>query len=215
VLAPAERTALGAVLEHSQQLGLLGPGPIDLHVEHSLALAEAWGRVPERFLDLGSGGGVPGLVLSLVWPHAGAVLLDAHRRSTENLRAAVVELGLSPRVEVRRGRAEALAREPGLRSGFDLVMARGFGAPAITAECGVAFLRAGGEMVVTEPPGDPRPERWPVVGLRELGLSEPRWIRLGDAGAVVLTAARSVADRWPRRSGVPRKRPLWDPATGA
>ena len=51
--------------------------------------------------------------------------------------------------------------------------ARGFGAPATTAECAVGFLGSGGRLVVSEPPGEPVPERWPATGLAELGLLGP------------------------------------------
>jgi 16S rRNA (guanine527-N7)-methyltransferase len=209
VLAPVERRALAGVLEHSQALGLLGPGSTDAHVEHACSLAQALGRAPHRFLDLGSGAGVPGLALALAWPDAVATLLDARQRAVDALRRAVAELGLESRVGIELGRAEELARREDLRGRYDLVVARGFGSPSVTAECGVGFLEAGGELLVTEPPGDPDAERWPALGLQELGLAPPRRIRFGDAGAVVLTAIEPAADRWPRRSGIPRKRPVW------
>lgn len=209
MLAPAERQALAAVLERSQALGLLGPGATATHIEHACSLARALGRVPRRFLDLGSGAGVPGLVLALAWPDAAVTLLEARQRAADELQRAVAELGLVSRVGVELGRAEELARRGDLRGRYDLVVARGFGSPAVTAECGVGFLERGGELLVTEPPGDPDPDRWPALGLQELGLAPPRQIRFGDAGAVVLTAIEPVADRWPRRSGIPRKRPVW------
>ncbi|MFL6243755.1 MAG: RsmG family class I SAM-dependent methyltransferase [Acidimicrobiia bacterium] len=162
-----------------------------------------------RFLDLGSGAGVPGVVLLVLWPAATGVLLDARRRRCSFLEASVNELGLSDRGSVACGRAEELARWPGFRASFDMVVARGFGAPATTAECAVGFLGTGGRLVVSEPPGEPDRERWPGAGLGELGLYGPELRRAQGAGIAVFTAGGPAGERWPRRVGVPGRRPLW------
>jgi len=197
------------VLEEARELGLLGPGPVARQLEHALDLATAIGEFAGRVLDLGSGGGLPGLVLFDRWEAATGVLLDAQRRRCEFLTRAVATLDLGSRVAVECGRAELLAREEHLRGGFDLVVARSFGAPAVTAECAVGFLRTGGELVVTEPPDADAKERWPAAGLTELGFEAAEPMRAGDTGAVRMRLRRVADDRWPRRDGVPTKRPLW------
>jgi 16S rRNA (guanine527-N7)-methyltransferase len=197
------------VLEEARDLGLLGPGPVARQHEHALDLARGIGVFEGRLLDLGSGGGLPGLVLFTEWPAATGVLLDAQRRRCAFLERAVGTLDLGDRVEVRCGRAEVLARESDLRAAFDLVTARSFGPPAVTAECAVGFLRAGGALVVTEPPDIDGIERWDEIGLAELGFGPAVSIREGETGAVRLDLSRPVDDRWPRRDGVPAKRPLW------
>ena len=97
---------------------------------------------------------------------------------------------------------------------FDLVTARAFGPPAVTAECAVGFLRAGGELVVTEPPEPAGPEaegilRWDPDGLATLGFGESAAIRAGETGAMRIRLSRLAGEKWPRRDGVPAKRPLW------
>lgn len=208
--------ALSAVLEESQARGFLGPGPVEAHVVHARGFAASpVVGTPQRFLDLGSGGGVPGLVLAmLVWPSAEVVLLDAGERRCEFLAWAAVELGVADRVAVRRGRAEEAGRDAALRGGFDLVVARSFAGPGVTAECSAPFLQVGGRLVVSEPPateaGDGVPEapRWPVEGLAELGLRPlARW-----ASPFTYQALEQVTpcpQRYPRRTGVPAKRPLF------
>jgi 16S rRNA (guanine527-N7)-methyltransferase len=210
MLAPGLRRRLTAQLEDARRRGMLGPGPVGAHVDHAEALAAAADRdFRGRFLDLGSGAGVPGLILLALWPAATGVLLDARRRRCSFLEAAVRGLGLSDRASVACGRAEELARQPDLRGAVDLVAARGFGAPATTAECAVGFLGGGGRLVVSEPPGEPDPERWPAVGLAELGFFGPELRRGEGAGFAVLTAAGPPRDQWPRPVGVPGRRPLW------
>jgi 16S rRNA (guanine527-N7)-methyltransferase len=199
---------LAAVLARAQELGFLGPGPVDEHRRHALALAGLIEPPTGPFLDLGSGGGLPGLVLAAEWPDATGVLLDAGARRGDHLRAAITELGLLDRLIVVVARAEDAARDPRWRGHFELVVARSFGAPAATAECGVGFLRAGGRLVVSEPP-DPRDDRWDAAGLALLGLGPPERSAGGGASVARMTARAPAAARWPRRTGVPERRPLW------
>ena len=199
------------ILQDARARGYLGPEPVEHHIEHSRDLADAVGPFRGTFLDLGSGGGVPGLVLGLSWAAGSGILLESQQRRCEFLEAALERLALTDRVSVRGGRAEDLARDPELRGGIDLVVARAFGRPAVTAECAVGFLRAGGRLVVTEPPEGTSggAERWPQDGLRELGFGPAVPLRSGRAGAVALSAMAEPAERWPRRAGRPAKSPLW------
>lgn len=151
--ASAPRSAtLIEVLTEARARGFLGPGALEPHVEHARRFAAAVHGVPSRFLDLGAGGGVPGLVLAAEWPDALGVLLDASTKRTDFLRDASTRLGFGGRIAVVCARAEEAARAPHLRGTFDLVVARSFGAPAVTAECAAGFLSAKGRLVVSEPP---------------------------------------------------------------
>ena len=198
--------AVTAVLERSRSLGYLGPGSVRVAAAHAAGFAAGVELAPTRLLDLGSGGGVPGLVLSSLWPEAHVVLLDASQRRVAFLDDAVTELGWRGRVEVVRARAEEAARGPTLRGGFDLVVARGFGPPPVTAECGAPFLRVGGRLIVSEPPAGS--SRWPADGLALVGLTTERtWDEPFSYRSLVLSHA--CPDRFPRRVGVPAKRPLF------
>jgi 16S rRNA (guanine527-N7)-methyltransferase len=202
----AGATLVDLLLE-ARELGFLGPGAVEPHIAHARALCNALTDPPRRFLDLGSGGGLPGLVAALDWRAAVGVLLDASTRRTEFLRRACTALKLSDRVAVVCDRAEVAAHNPRHRFAFDAVLARSFGPPAVVAECAVGFLERGGALVVSDPP-DPDADRWPAERLSDLGLeleatrgSQPRISTLRRIG--------EVDDRWPRRVGVPAKRPLW------
>ena len=199
---------LRAVLERSRRLGFLGPGSLRVHEQHSAGFAAGLDEPPARLLDLGSGGGVPGLVLAQRWPSAQVVLLDAAERRCEFLREAVAELGWRTRVSVVRARAEEAGRDPGLRGTFDVVTARGFGPPAVTAECGAPFLRVGGLLVVSAPPEDGGDDRWPARPLAELGLVPERTWR-EPFHYRSLRQAIPCPDRYPRRTGRPAKQPLF------
>ena len=221
----SDGTTIESVLERSRRLGFLGPGSVRVQIEHARAFAAGYRGTPSRVLDLGSGGGVPGLVLAAeVWTGSEFVLLDAGERRCAFLEGALADLGLGSRVRVVRARAEVAGRDPRLRGSFDAVVARGFGPPAVTAECAAPFLRPGGSLIVSDPPVDGQgstpnatapvakpsgpPERWPAEGLARLGLmvervwSEPFHHR-------VLRLEHPCPDRYPRRDGVPARRPLF------
>jgi 16S rRNA (guanine527-N7)-methyltransferase len=201
---------LRVLLEEARGLGFLGPGPPEHQLHHAVALARVIGPFAGRFLDLGSGGGLPGLVLAYELPAATGCLLDVQQRRCAFLRRAISRLGLGHRMTVACGRAETLARDPSLRDSFDLVVARSFGSPPITAECAVGFLRAGGRLVVTEPPDAyASVARWPAEGLASVGFGPAERVGSGETSAVLMTRRDVLDDRYPRRVGVPAKRPLW------
>ena len=212
-MAPPDRAGrailaeLEGVLGRAQGLGFLGPGPVEQHVTRALDLGRAVPGTPSRALDLGSGGGIPGLPLALMWPGSRWVLLDGSLKRASFLEEAVEQLGLSDRMTVVAQRAEAAGRSPVLRGAFDLVVARGFAGPAVTAECGSPFLRRGGWLVVAEPPGG-EPSRWDRAGLHRLGLDAGPALRSPTA-CQVLVQVDQCPDRYPRRVGIPAKRPLW------
>lgn len=198
------------VLTEARSRGFLGPGPVAEHVQHSLGFGDAWGAgEPAVVVDLGSGGGVPGLILALAWPGSSTVLLDASERRAAFLMEAAGQLGLTaPSVEVVRERAEVFAGRERWRSAASLVVARSFGPPAVVAECAAPLLAVGGRLVVSEPPGGGH-GRWPVGGLQALGLVPGPPERHRGYWYRVLTQREPCADRFPRRSGIPAKRPLF------
>jgi 16S rRNA (guanine527-N7)-methyltransferase len=195
---------------------------VEAHVERALDMLPLVEEGVVDALDLGSGGGLPGLPLMLALPAVRWTLLDGSENRCRFLQEAVAGLlpsspsgggpegggrdGSTRQARVIHARAEEGGREENLRSSFDLVVARSFGPPAVTAECGAPFLRLGGHLIVAEPPeGQPR---WPAAGLAELGLvarrrvSEPSTFQELELVAV-------CPDRYPRRVGVPTKRPLF------
>ena len=212
------------VLAASQQVGAIGPGPLAGHVAHAAGFLEAANAaaldhdgvpLPPRLrvLDLGSGGGLPGLVLGALLPKARCTLLDGRTERVRLLSEHLTRLGWVGRVEACACRAEQAGRDERHRGAYDLVVARGFAGPAVTAECGAPFLRPGGLLVVSEPPG--APPRWPREELSLLSLQPLGGLRTvlsagaSGAGYQVLLQVETCAERFPRRTGIPAKRPLF------
>jgi 16S rRNA (guanine527-N7)-methyltransferase len=197
----AERERLREVLAESEHLGFLGPGEAFAGFDHAAGFAAAL-RAAGTVLDLGSGGGLPGLLLAVLRPELSVTLLDASVTRTDFLRRAVGRLELGARVRVVTGRAELVVRTPGWRGALDAVVSRSFGPPPVTAECAAGFLRVGGQLLVSEPPDAPT-DRWPPDGVAVLGLVRDA---LDAPGLASFTAVTSCPDRFPRRSLRP---PLW------
>lgn len=191
-------------LERARALGYLGPGPVAAHIHHATAYLAALEDVAGTVADLGSGGGVPGLIIGVARPDLALVLVEASAKRCRFLDAAVAALDLS--AEVVEGRAEVVGH--GVRRGtVDAVVARSFGVPAATAECAAPLLRTGGVLVVSEPPA-PVAERWPDAGLAKLGME--RGALSTTAPAVQVLRQRTLCPAaFPRRDGLPAKRPLF------
>lgn len=160
-----------AVLSASQDLGFLGARPVAEVIEHARAFVRALDGVTSEggdipaIIDLGSGGGVPGLVIAHDRPDLQLTLLDRRAKRTDFLERMVRRLGWSDRVRVICDEADrAVAREP---ARYTAAVARGFGPPELTLALGAAFVRPGGRVIISEPPeGD----RWDTDVLTRSGV---------------------------------------------
>lgn len=199
------------MLERGRPLGLFGPADLGDAVIHARWFARTV-STPRSFVDLGSGGGLPGLVLAWFWPDTLATLVEVRERCVSFLQDAVERLRLASRVRIVPMRAEEAGRDEARRGQSDLVVARSFGRPAVTAECSAPFLRLDGRLVVSEPPVSDQ-KRWDRAGLELLGLEPLATVHIGESSHAasyrVLRQHRPCSERFPRRVGVPTKRPLF------
>lgn len=149
-------------LGHAQGIGLLGARPIAEVIAHADAFVEALANVTGIVVDLGSGGGVPGLVIADARPDLRLHLVDRRRKRTDVLERLVRRLGVSDRVTVRAIDADELARrEP---ASADAVVSRGFGPPDVTLRVAHALVRPGGLILISDPPSS-LPDRWTHLDL--------------------------------------------------
>jgi 16S rRNA (guanine527-N7)-methyltransferase len=207
---------VGLLLEANERLNLtrvVEPAAVArLHLLDALSalpLLDAAG--PARALDLGSGGGVPGLVLAIARPEIHWTLVDSVRKKADALRAFATSLDLA-NVEVIAERAEILGRGPA-RESFDVVTARACAALPALVELALPLLRAGGTLVAWKGPiGD---EELGAGGRASvlLGGSAPAVQAagvpgLGDHRFVLVTKLEPTPERYPRRPGQPVRRPL-------
>ena len=169
--------ALLAALADIQRRGAIGEASLMAAVAHADQFVVALPVGTERLVDLGSGGGLPGLVIAVRRPQLAITLVERRRSRADLLQRAVRALRLD-HVEVFSGDVRQLASaQP---HSFDAVTARSFAGPDITARWAGELLAPNGMLVVSEPPVA-NPERWPDRLLATTGLSD-----LGPLGGIRL-----------------------------
>ncbi|MFM8856864.1 MAG: RsmG family class I SAM-dependent methyltransferase [Actinomycetota bacterium] len=168
VLSAESRRRLSDALGEAQRIGMLGQEPLDSVIDRSLGFVKGIPDGTGDVIDLGSGGGDPGLVIAMYRPDVSVTLVDRRAKRTDLLSRLVGRLGLADRVEVVEADAALLPRRyPGRH--WDVVTSRGFGSPAYTAAHASGLLRNGGVMLVSEPP-DSNGDRWRIPEVESLGL---------------------------------------------
>lgn len=161
-------------------------------------------------VDIGSGGGVPGIPSAIEIPDCSVHLVESLGWKAEFLLACVRALDLESRVMVHPIRAEEATTAIG-RESVDAGTARAVAAPLIVAEYLAPLVRVGGHLVLwTTAPHAARPE---VAAREDLGLGEPDVRPLpsplrDDGVLLVWPKVGPCSDRFPRRTGVATKRPL-------
>ena len=173
---PSE-AALTAILQRAQAQGVLGARPIAEVLSHSRSFVAAIPDDAVSVVDLGSGAGIPGLVIALDRPTTRVTLVDRRTSRVDTLQRAIIALGWAERVVAVEFDAEVLSRDPAHQGGYDVVVARGFGDPAITLPIAARLARKGGWVIISEPPPD-HGSRWDRDWVQSLGVGMPE--RLGQ-----------------------------------
>jgi 16S rRNA (guanine527-N7)-methyltransferase len=207
------------LLEHNRRVNLTAIRAVEeawrVHICDSLALlplVRAAG--PRKLLDLGTGGGLPGVPVACVCADVQVTLVDATRKKLAAVERMVADLGLA-NVRCVWGRAERLAHEPALREQFDAVMARAFAELRVLVECAAGFVRRAGWCWFFKTAGAAAEEvaaAEPAATRCALEFVENRAYRLpADVAERVIVVYRKMgvlAADLPRGPGRPAKRPL-------
>jgi 16S rRNA (guanine527-N7)-methyltransferase len=156
-----------SVLATIRERGPIGEASLVDAVRRADAFVASVPGLAVDLVDLGSGGGFPGLVIAVRRPDLRITLVERRTTRADLLHRAVRALDLGERCTVSTEDAEMLARRS--PASVDVVTARSFAAPAVTARIGAALLRPGGHLLVAEPPEE-QPDRWPPELLTSLHL---------------------------------------------
>lgn len=173
-LVPTLRT-VAEVLATAQRLGTLGSRPIPEVIAHARQFVSALPSQAQLVIDIGTGAGVPGLVIADDRPDLSLVLVDRREARMDELARGVAAAGMTDRVRVLTADVEKLGREPEHREKYDVVVCRGFGSPEVTAPLARPLLKNGGTLIVSEPPS-PDPSRWPNDLLEKVGFGPPEYL---------------------------------------
>ena len=206
------------LIEWNQQLNLTAidqPGKIRIkHFLDSLTCLKAMRDTPmDRVVDVGAGAGFPGLPLKIVCPPMRLTLVESVGKKASFCQHVVDTLGLE-NVTVLAERAEVVGTLPEHRERYDWALARAVAALPVLAEYLLPLVQIGGRVLAMKGESGPAEahasERaFQLLGghLRQLlpvtlpGVEEQRYL-------VVIDKVAATPDRFPRRVGIPSKRPL-------
>lgn len=195
------------------------------HILDSLTLLPMLAELPEgaRILDVGSGGGLPGVPLAIVMPHLRFTLLEATGKKVEYLRAVASALALK-NLDVVQGRAETNAHDRGEKSGtgrvggfreaFDAVTARAVGRIATLAELTVPFAKVvqgeepGGLILLIKGQKAEEELEEAKEALHQLKVVHAATVATPTGRVVVLEKRSATPKLYPRGDGEPARRPL-------
>lgn len=188
-----------------------------VHFLDSLTLAQAAkpGTLENgcRLIDVGTGAGLPGIPLKIVFPSLKVTLLEATAKKTEFLKYLVSVLKLDE-IEVVTARAEDQARLGKYREAFDIVTARAVTQLAALAELTLPFCVIGGRCILPKKGDTAREIEEAGKAVETLGGTIAAIQNIDLEGLddnrhlVVLEKTAPTPDKYPRRSGMPEKRPI-------
>ena len=191
--------------------------PQEIHIKHFLdsltCLLPMREKPIERLIDVGTGAGFPGIPLKIVFPNMHVTLVESVGKKAEFCRHVVNILNLQ-RVEVVQERAEVIGQDPAYREQYDWAVARAVAILPVLAEYLLPLVHVGGSMLAMKGESGPAEAHsaehaMRVLGghLRQLlpvtlpGVAEERYL-------VVIDKVAATPNTYPRKVGVPAKRPL-------
>ena len=208
------------LLARNKQMNLTAiTKPEEVQVLHFLdslapvAFCEEMQQTALRLIDVGTGAGFPGMVLKILFPAWEVTLLDALQKRTDFLRDVAGLLSLSG-ITIIHGRAEEVARDFSHREQYDIACARAVSPLRILSEYLLPFVRTGGMALAYKTPDDGAELEGARDALRVLGGGDPQVTDYDlpgtDIGRRLIRTEKTGAtpEKYPRRAGIPEKRPL-------
>lgn len=191
------------------------------HYQDSLSLWIARKELGEEQIDLtsaslidvGTGAGFPGIPLKIIFPELKVTLLDSSKKRIEFLNKSITGLGLK-KIDAIHMRAEDAARKETLREQFDLVVARAVKPLPILLEYCLPFAKVGGMFVSYKGPDVEEEVSLARPAIEELSgafLCNVKFSLLKNEDRrtfVLIKKTKPMAKEYPRRAGVPEKRPI-------
>ncbi len=191
--------------------------PREVAIKHfldSLLVESVWKPThAERVIDIGTGGGIPGIPLAIRHPECTFLLNDSAQKKVNFLRETTVELGLT-NVIPHWGRAESLGRDSDYRAKYHVALVRAVAHLGVLVEYALPLLRIGGRFIAMKGPGGEAEITDSEHALQTIGgaVQEVRRLTLPVAGErllIVVQKTHHTPTLYPRNGGAMKKKPLF------
>jgi len=185
---------------------------IDKHIEDSLKIRDVLDLTREKLIDIGSGAGFPGMIIAMACPQAEITLVESDHKKSQFLKEVTREMELT-NVEVICTRVEELGQDSRYRSNFSLCSSRAVASMNILLEYGLPLVSPGGRLLLWKGRNyqqeiDQAQNALAILGglledVYRYTLMEDR-----DRAIVIVRKEKPTPEKYPRRVGIPAKRPL-------
>ena len=170
-------------------------------------------RKANKIIDIGTGGGFPGIPMKIMRPDADMVLLDSLKKRINVLDDILNKIGIND-VETIHGRAEEFAKNPKYREKFDAVVSRAVANLASLSEFCLPYVKVGGYFVALKGPAVDEEVKIAKKAISILGgkLEEIREVEIEDSdlkhNLVIIKKVKNTPKQYPRKPGTATKKPL-------
>ena len=207
------------VVEKNKVMNLTGITDFDEFVEKhfidSLILAKAYPDISKNkfVIDVGTGAGFPGIPLSIIYNNSRFVLLDSLNKRINFINEVISSLSLR-NVETIAGRAEDYARNPLYREQFDLCVTRAVAEINLLSEYTLPFVKLAGECIFYKSSDIDEELHKGSNAITILGGNIDNVVKVKIPGTdyerslVVINKSEPTPDKYPRKAGTPKKKPL-------
>ena len=183
------------------------------HFVDSLAVLKYTDLNGRSLIDIGTGAGFPGIPLKIMSPSCNVVLLDSLNKRINFLNEIISELGLSD-IRCIHARAEDAARNPGLRERFDIAISRAVSGLNTLSEYCLPFVNIDGLFISYKSGSIDEELKNGSDAIAKLGGVLDRVEKFGipssdlDRSLIFVKKTEHISDRYPRKAGIPEKKPL-------
>ena len=171
-------------------------------------------ELSNKYIDIGSGCGFPGIAIAIAMPNSNVTLLDSSSKKTTFLKEVSKEIGLNSRIKIVTERAETAGRDPALRSNFDYAIARAVSSANVVAEYLVPFLNSTGQALIFKAVWSEEEQQILKKALSELNAEIRRTHQFvlpnnrGIRNIIRICSVNKCPNQYPRSIGKPKKKPL-------
>lgn len=166
-----------------------------------------------RIIDIGTGGGFPGIPMKIVNPNSKVVLLDSLNKRINFLNEVIKELSLD-NIETIHGRAEDFAKDNKFREKFDVAVSRAVANLTVLSEFCLPYVKVGGYFVALKGPAIEEEMKDAKNAIKTLGGQVEKILEVDIEGSdlnhnlVVIKKIKETPGKYPRKAGMVTKNPL-------